>query len=214
MKKIIEEHGQRMESSIGLSIAMAVDTINKRVGQAEDALLHAAKVSSDAHKMNFDQLKEGQDSLERGQATLYETMNDRFDQLEKAIAENDEEAAKAKAVGDTVEYAASVKEEVEKIRAGQMSFFAEPTCTGLDGAGDGTVSGPRALVVVDFLGGFNASRSRPPSKELIRLMAESMKSSTLSPLPPPSPSAPSNGCDGITVKSVRVAMETWNKFEA
>ena len=51
-------------------------------------------------------------------------MNDRFDQLEKAIAENDEEAAKAKAVGDTVKYAASVKEEVEKIRAGQMSFFA------------------------------------------------------------------------------------------
>ena len=29
--------------------------------------------------------------------------------------------------------------------------------TGLDGAGDGTVSGPRALVVIDFLGGFNAS---------------------------------------------------------
>ena len=61
-------------------------------------------------------------------------------------------------MGDTVNYAASVKEEVEKIRAGQMSFFAEHNMrTGLDGAGDSTVSGPRALVVIDFLGGFNAS---------------------------------------------------------
>ena len=112
MKNIIEEHGQLMESSIGLSIAMAVDTIKKRVGEAEDVLQQAAKVSSDEQKMNFDQLKEGQDSLERGQATLYETMNDRFDQLEKAIAENDEEAAKAK-LWRYGQVCCHVKEEVE-----------------------------------------------------------------------------------------------------
>ena len=55
-------------------------------------------------------------------------MNDRFDQLEKAIAENDEEAAKAKAVGDTVEYAASVKEEVKKREQGKCRSLRSTTC--------------------------------------------------------------------------------------
>ena len=83
-------------------------------------------------------------------------MNDRFDQLEKAIAENTKKQQRQK-LGDTVEYAASVKEEVEKIRAGNVVPCGAQHATGLDGTGDGTVSGPRALVVIDFLGGFNAS---------------------------------------------------------
>ena len=73
MKKIIEEHGQRWSQALACPLR-PVDTINKRVGQAEDALLHAAKVSSDAQNMNFDQLKEGQVPLRgvRQRCTDYE----------------------------------------------------------------------------------------------------------------------------------------------
>ena len=81
--KIIEEHGQRGVKHWPVR-AIAVDTINKRVGRPR-TLLHAAKVSSDAQNMNFDQLKKGQDSLERGQATLYETTNDRLTSSRKPL---------------------------------------------------------------------------------------------------------------------------------
>ena len=64
MKKIIEEHGQHGVKHWPVHCDGGGHH-QKRVGEAEDVLQQATKVSSDEQKMNFDQLKEGQDSLER-----------------------------------------------------------------------------------------------------------------------------------------------------